>query len=119
MTLDKVIITLIGIVGIAFTYWFFFGKKEEIVEAKERLAIIVNGGYKPDKIMLKQGKTYELELVRTDNNSCLEEVVIPEFKIRKFLPLNEKVTISITPNKKGDFTFSCGMNMFHGKISVV
>lgn len=117
--MDKLIVTILGITGIVATYWFFFGKKEEPVEAREKFTIIVNGGYKPDKIMLKEGKTYELELVRTDNNSCLEEIIIPEFNIRKFLPLNERVTISITPDKKGEFTFSCSMNMFHGKISVV
>jgi plastocyanin domain-containing protein len=49
----------------------------------------------------------------------LEEVVLGDFKVRKTLPLNQTVTIPITPQKEGEFVFSCGMNMFHGKIKVV
>lgn len=28
MSLDKLIVTIAGLIGIIFTYWFFFGKKE-------------------------------------------------------------------------------------------
>ena len=116
--MDKFIVTILGIFGIIATYWFFFGKKEEEVMAKDKLTIVVDGGYKPDKIIMREGQTCEIEFIRKDSNSCLEEVVIPEFKIRKFLPLNEKITVNITPSKKGEFAFSCGMNMFHGRILV-
>lgn len=126
MPFDKLIVTILGIAGIVATYWFFFGKKEEAVyperkrgmEAKDSFTILVDGGYKPSKIVLKQGQTTKLNFIRKDSNSCLEEVVIPEFKIRRFLPLNEKVTINITPDRKGEFSFSCRMNMFHGKIII-
>jgi plastocyanin domain-containing protein len=56
--------------------------------------------------------------LRKDPSSCLEEVVIGDFKIRKYLPLNKEVTLEINPQKKGVFSFSCGMGMFHGKIII-
>ena len=59
-----------------------------------------------------------LNFIRKDSNSCLEEVVMPDFNIRRHLPLNERVTIEILPKKKGVFVYACGMNMFHGKIIV-
>ncbi len=118
MPLDKIIVSIIGIIGILFTYFYFFGKKEEAVEASGEIDIVVEGGYKPNTISITKGKSTTLNFIRRDSNSCLEEVVLPEFKVRKTLPLNEKVSITITPNKTGEFPFSCGMNMFHGKIVV-
>lgn len=80
--------------------------------------IIVEGGYQPEIISVQKGKTTKLNFLRKDPSSCLEEVVLSDFKIRKYLPLNQKVTIEVTPQKSGEFDISCGMNMFHGKIKV-
>lgn len=116
--MDKVIVAIIGFLGIFATAWFFFGKKEEAVESKEKVDIKVSGGYNPSKIIVLKGKTTTLSFFRTDANSCLEEVVLSDFKIKKYLPLNEKVDIKIKPEKAGEFDISCSMNMFHGKIIV-
>ncbi len=119
MELDKIIVVIISIFGIGFTYWFFLMKKDQFVSAENSsIDIIVDGGYKPAALRLKSGKEYALHFLRKDSSSCLEEVVLSDFKVRKFLPLNEKVTIKIKPEKKGEYDFSCGMNMFHGKIVV-
>ena len=118
MTPDKITVVIAGIVGIVFTYWFFLMKKEKAVVASEAIDIIVEGGYSPSTISVQKGKPIKLNFLRKDPSSCLEEVVISDFKIRRYLPLNKRVTIEITPQKKGKFNFSCGMNMFHGKIIV-
>ncbi|HAV14849.1 MAG TPA: copper-binding protein [Candidatus Pacebacteria bacterium] len=103
-----------------FTYWFFFMKKEEkAVEAESRLTITVDGGYTPNVIQLKRGQKTTLAFFRKDPSSCLEEVVMSEFKIRQFLPLNQTTDIVITPKETGTFDIHCGMNMYHGKIEVV
>src|SRR3990172_9577658 len=116
--MDKIIVTIFGLLGIGFTYYYFLGKKENIVEASDTLDVSVDGGYKPSSIIVKRGSPITRNFQRLDPNPCLEEIVIPDFKIHKTLPLNQKVPISITPNKSGTFPFSCGMNMFHGKIIV-
>lgn len=118
MTLDKIIVTLIGLAGIVFTYWFFLRKKDKVVEAKNAIDIMVEGGYLPSVISIPKGKTTTLNFFRKDPSSCLEEVVIPDFKVRKFLPLNTTVAIPITPQKAGAYEIVCGMNMFHGKLLV-
>ncbi len=118
MTADKILVTIFGTLGIGLTYWFFLMKKEKAIEAKEVADVVVEGGYSPGVISVQHGKTTVLNFIRKDPNSCLEEVVIPEFKVRKFLPLNEKVEIAINPARKGKFDLSCGMNMYHGKIIV-
>jgi plastocyanin domain-containing protein len=118
MEIDKILVTILGPVLIVFILWFFFGKKEEEVIAEEAIDIIVDGGYKPARIKVKKGKTTILRITRKDPNTCLEEIILPELKIKKFLPLNKLVEIPITPEKEGEYRFHCGMNMFHGMIIV-
>lgn len=116
---DKLIVLAASIFGIGFTYWFFLMKNDkEVVVTGESIEITVDGGYQPGVISIPKGKTTKISFTRKDPSSCLEEVVLGDFKIRKFLPLDRKVTIEITPKKKGEFNFTCGMNMFHGKIVV-
>lgn len=119
MSLDKIVILIFSLAGIIFTYWFFLKRDEkEAVVVSDMVDIIVDGGYQPEVISIPKGKTTKLNFFRKDSSSCLEEVVLADFKIRKYLPLNQKVTIEITPQKIGEFEFRCGMNMFHGKIVV-
>ena len=116
--MDKVIVTLLGIGGIAFTYWFFLMKDEKEVSVSDSVDITVNGGYSPEVISIPKGKTTKLNFIRTDPTDCLGELVLGDFKIRRELPINQKVTVSITPQKAGEYGYACGMNMYHGKIIV-
>ena len=119
MTVDKIIVAIFSLLGVGFTYWFFLMKKEKAISVTgSSIDILVKGGYEPSVIEISKGKTTKINFLRKDASSCLEEVVLSDFKIRKYLPLNEKVSIEITPKKTGEFPFSCGMNMFHGKIIV-
>lgn len=118
MSPDTLLVGIFGLAGIGFTYWFFLMKKEDIVSITDSVDITVDGGYSPNTISIPQGKTTKISFTRKDSSSCLEEVVLGDFKIRKYLPLNQKVTVEVTPQKTGEFVFACGMNMFHGKIIV-
>lgn len=118
MSPDKLIVIIFSIFGIAFTYWFFLMKREKEITVTGSVDITVDGGYNPEVISIPFGKTTKLNFIRRDTNTCLEEIVLGDFKIRRYLPLNQKVTVEITPKKKGEFGYSCGMNMFHGKIIV-
>lgn len=120
MEWDKIVVGLFSLIGIGFTFWFFLLKKDDeaVVITNDRVQITVDGGYSPNVISLSKGKTTAITFVRKDPSSCLEEVVLPEFKIRKYLPLNKSTSIQITPEKQGRFEISCGMNMFHAKIIV-
>src|SRR3989338_5801884 len=118
--MNETIVTVSGVVGIIFVFWFFLMKKEKKeVAVAGSVDIIVEGGYSQEVISIPKNKTTKLNVIRKDSSSCLEEVVLPDFKIRKYLPLNEKVVIELTPKQAGEFKYSCGMNMFHGKIIVI
>ncbi|MDD2822880.1 MAG: cupredoxin domain-containing protein [Candidatus Daviesbacteria bacterium] len=116
--MDKIIVTIFGFLGIIFVYWFFLMKKSEEVKAENSVDITVNGGYSPEVISIPKDRTTKINFTRTDPTDCLSEVVLGDFKIRRELPLNQKVTVEITPTKSGEFDYSCGMGMYHGKIVV-
>lgn len=120
MSIDKIIVALLGVAGIVWVYRFFLTRKDEeaTVASEGNIDILVEGGYSPSVISIPKGQPTKINFLRKDPSNCLEEVILSDFKIRKYLPLNKKITIEITPQKKGKFPFSCGMNMFHGKIVV-
>lgn len=119
MSLDKWLVTLGGMGLIGFIWWFFFSKKDEVAFSGNNIEILVEGGYQPSIIKIKKNQKTVITLIRKDKNTCLEEFVLPDFKIKKYLPLNEEVKITILPEKSGEYPFHCGMNMFHGKVVVV
>ncbi|MFA6005437.1 MAG: cupredoxin domain-containing protein [Patescibacteria group bacterium] len=116
--MEKIIVTLFGIIGIAVTYWFFFKKEERQVEAHGTIHITVDGGYVPQVISIKNNSKTKIIFTRKDPNPCLEDVLIPDFKIKRALPLKIPVSVTLEPHKIGEYQLSCGMHMFHGKIIV-
>lgn len=118
--MDKILVTFLGFGLIGLIYWFFFGKKEEdnlSDENKNKDLLVVEGGYKPAIIYVEKDKPKFIAIIRRDPNSCLEEIVFPDYKIKKYLPLNEEVKITLNPpHKEGDF--HCSMNMFFGKVKI-
>jgi plastocyanin domain-containing protein len=116
--MDKFIVTALGTISLFAIYWFFFGKKENAVTVDKSITITVDGGYKPRSIHLTLNKKTILVFIRKDPNPCLEELLIPDLKIKRYLPMHTPVTVTISPAKPGTYDFHCGMNMFHGKIEI-
>ena len=79
---------------------------------------ITERGFEPDNRTLRRGVQARITLLRTTDQTCAKEVVLPDFGIKRELPLNQPVVITITPGKKGGFAFTCGMNMMRGNLIV-
>jgi RND family efflux transporter MFP subunit len=90
----------------------------ETSEAKGPLVEIVESGYKPDVVEAEVGKPITITFIRRTEQTCGTEVVFPDFKINKPLPLNKPVEVTITPEKAGEFKFTCDMDMLLGKLVV-
>lgn len=86
--------------------------------APREIKITVNFGYKPEVVKVKAGETVRLLFHRTEDSKCTEEVVFPDFNIRKALPAFRSTAVQLQPKKKGTFTYSCGMDMLHGTLVV-
>ena len=73
---------------------------------------------KKSTVTVQHGTPVRLIIDRRETSSCSEEIVTPEYGIRRGLALNEKTVIEFTPKTAGTFEFACGMNMLHGSIVV-
>ena len=124
MTPDKILVTLLGLVAIAFIAWFFWMAKKPGVKAAlsssgyQELMVLVKGGYTPDVIVLEKGKPARLNFVRAESASCSEMVIIPDFQKSAHLPEGETVAVEFLPDQVGEFGFQCQMGMLRGKLIV-
>ena len=108
---------------IAFVLWFFLGPKGQPVAAiaaapggSVDVTVVVEGGYTPSHIEVPAGSRVRLTLDRREDNPCSDEIVIPDFGIRRSLPAHAKTTIEFTATP-GRHEFSCGMGMLHGALT--
>lgn len=102
--------------SLAAVYWWFFVAGEAAAAVSAEVVITVDGGYSPATVRAKVGVPLRLVFDRKDNSSCSEEIVIPEFGVRQYLPTGERTTIVVTPTHAGTIPMSCGMSMLHGRI---
>ncbi|MGI9038773.1 MAG: cupredoxin domain-containing protein [Gemmatimonadota bacterium] len=113
-----------GLAAVAWVNWYFFLAGSPAAEATvgaggvQEVAITVAGGYDPSGVRVKKGRPVRLVFDRREISSCSEEIVLPDFGIRKFLPAFEKTSVEFTPEKAGTYDFTCGMSMLHGKLTV-
>ena len=118
------IIVVIGGAGlIALVLWYFFGERESVAAAVnaggvQEIDVTVKGGYSPDVIAVKRGLPVRLNFYRDETSSCSEQVIIGDFGIARDLPAFKTTAVEFTPDKPGEFPFTCGMNMLHGKLVV-
>jgi len=114
-----------GVAAIGWVNWYFFiaGRSPATAEpiarsssgARQQL-ITVDGGYSPALVRAKVGEPLRLVFDRRDTGSCSEEVVFPDFGIRRFLPTGQKTTVEITAPRAGRYEFTCGMSMLRGAV---
>lgn len=85
----------------------------------QRVAVTVtDSGYEPDEVQAEAGKPLTLVFTRTSDQGCGHEVAIPSAGIERELPLNQPVEVTFTPEAAGEVRFTCGMDMYDGKIVV-
>ena len=109
---------LVGVLALAAFETGAVGKpllKPKVQTAKIK---ITTRGYDPTALKLRKGIPARVTFVRTTDATCVKEIVLPDFNIRRALPLNQPVVVSFTPQNKGTFTFVCGMNMMRGQLIV-
>ncbi|MEO1333357.1 MAG: cupredoxin domain-containing protein [Myxococcota bacterium] len=84
--------------------------------AAEHRIVVDKNGYVPASVPASAGEILTLEFVRTSDEGCGQEVVFPEHGIRRRLPLNETVSITLTPKSGESIMFTCGMGMYRGVV---
>jgi plastocyanin domain-containing protein len=81
---------------------------------------VTEDGFTPDHITVVKGRSYALVFDRKTDETCAKKVVVDTGakKIEKDLPLDKAVEIDVRFTKSGELSYSCGMDMVHGTISV-
>ncbi len=127
MTGTDWLVVAAGVATIGWINWYFFlaGRATTVAVAPAagagrgavpEVTITVDGGYAPAAVRVRAGEPVRLVFDRRDTGSCSEEVVFPDFGIRKFLPTGERTTIELTPPAPGSYPFTCGMSMLRGTL---
>lgn len=112
---------LIAMVVGLFAYYFKWSKKEEKAvetESGQKVTVVVKGAYSPNVINAKAGKPLTIVFDRQEDTGCSKKVIIDKFRIAEELPDFGQKEITITPRAVGEYTFSCEMGMYQGKIIV-
>ncbi len=122
-TMQFIGIGLIAVVILLYSYWIRFTQKQTGVKAKEEggaqvFDILVKGAYAPNIIKAKIGIPVKINFTRQEDSECSRFVVFSDFNIRKELPENETIAIEFVPEKAGEYSFTCDMGMYQGKLIV-
>ncbi len=124
--MDGMDFTIIGVAAalIVLVNWYFLGRspaRAVAVAAPGQVAeftIRVDGGYAPNAIEVARGSRVRLTFDRQEDNPCSEEVVVPDFGIRRDLPAFARTVVEFTADTAGTHQFACGMGMLRGRIIV-
>lgn len=79
---------------------------------------ISGGDYIPSTVKVKKGEKVRLNFIRDSKPTCGDVVVIPAYGIKKEIPVGKPTAIELQPKRVGTLKFTCGMDMFDGKIVV-
>ena len=109
-------VTLIGLI----IWWFWLSHpRARRVQGAEVIDVLVdNGVYTPARIEAAKGQVVTLRFLRKDASPCAEKVLFDDFNIGRELPLNQPTEVSITPDRSGEFEFTCQMKMYRGTLVV-
>jgi len=120
----KLVVTIVGILLILLVNWYFFFSKRKTKairiqdEGIQEVQINVKGGYDPDVIEVKKGLPVRLNFYRDETADCSDTIVFSDFNIRKPLPAYKTTAVEFTPEREGEYVFTCGMGMLKGKLIV-
>jgi plastocyanin domain-containing protein len=104
-------LALIGLI----VWWFWLSKPRAQAASAGPIDIVVdNGVYTPSRIEVPAGKPVTLRFLRKDPSPCAEKVLFDDFHISEDLPVGKKHELTLTPERSGEYEFTCEMRMYRG-----
>lgn len=103
--------------------WFFFAPRKafraRVDNGVQEAVVEVKGGYSPAVIEAEAGLPLRLIFDRKEDGECSSHVVFSDFGVDLALPPFRTTTLTIHPDRPGEYGFACGMNMLHGTLRVL
>jgi cobalt-zinc-cadmium efflux system membrane fusion protein len=83
-----------------------------------RVVEITAAGLVPARVTVPANQPVDLVFIRRVTETCGTQVEIPDLKVLRDLPLDQRVSIRLPPQSPRELSFSCGMDMLKGVIIV-
>jgi plastocyanin domain-containing protein len=112
------VVLFAGLLAIAFARCAKKAPETTTNPALQEIKVTVKSEYSPDRIVVKKGRPVRLLFYRDDDSECTAQVLIPELKVKQDLAVKKETAVDFVPQKEGEFTFACGMDMMKGKLVV-
>ena len=115
------IVLILVVIGL-FVLWLRFQRRQEAAvvgtSGVQEATVIVKGAYQPNVITVQAGKPVALTFDRQEDTECSRFVTIDGLKLRQDLPPHQKTALYFTPEKAGEYSFTCDMGMYQGRLIV-
>lgn len=123
MDATEIAVVITGAGLIALVLWYFFGERVRVEASAgaggvQEIDITVKGGYTPDVVVVRAGRPVRLNFYRDESDSCSDRVIFGDFRIARALPAFKTTSVEFTPERAGEFIWTCGMSMMRGKLVV-
>lgn len=121
--MQALIAVIVAFIVTAAVLWFFFAPRKafraRVDNGVQEAVVEVKGGYSPAIIEAEAGLPLRLIFDRKEDGECSSHVVFSDFGVDLALPPFRTTTLTIHPDRPGEYGFACGMNMLHGTLRVL
>ena len=114
------LVNLLGIaLMLAIIWWFWLSRPATAQHSGDTVDILVDDGvYTPARIETSVNQPITLRFLRKDPSPCAEQVIFSDFDISAELPVDDYKEVKLTPREKGEYDFTCQMQMYRGTLVV-
>lgn len=119
--MNAIIVNVLGLVAaVLIVWWFWLSRNLPETRAQDKaIDVIVDGGvYEPAVIRTTAGKPLVLRFIRRDKSPCAEKVIFSGLDVSADLEVGVPHELKLTPEKPGEYEFTCQMAMYRGKLIV-
>jgi Cu+-exporting ATPase len=88
-------------------------------DGTQEITLVVRGGYDPARFRARLGVPLRIHFERRDDEECGNRVFFPDFRIERALHPSASTTVELTPDRYGEFLFTCGNGIYHGILLVL
>ncbi len=115
-----IMVNLSGLLLIGFIVWWFwlYRPSATTMSGTAIRVVVANGVYTPARLLLPANTPFKVEFLRKDKSPCAEMVQFPDLEIHKELAVDKPVTVQLPALEKGEYAFTCQMQMYRGTLVI-
>jgi plastocyanin domain-containing protein len=87
-------------------------------DGTQEITLVAHEGYKPARFRARLGVPLHIHFERRDDEPCGNRVFFPDFRIERPLHPLASTTVELTPNRYGEFLFTCENGIYYGALMV-